>query len=594
MKNTFRLRYIFVGLLVTASFVLGLSGNRIHAEASSENSSIEELKEQIQEQITQAKSLGITINESTTTKNISVDQKSAEEAKIMQDYKAKLAELNQIIEKQKENNQSYDRQLDAWFTNFKDGQSWNIDVLRQAFGEDLSKMSLVNPQDNAGENKIKLYKNQGLDAFYTGETFVYTNVFKNIETNRWVALKMTVEHIWQASGTNGYSHGKELASTPMVDPYSKVFTPKPMPTDKVQFTYKDADLELKVDFIDSEDYEKSVASGTPVYTPVTLLPLLYITDIDYMQAVSVNQMVLGADEEHPLILHGGGLAYDAASKLIKSTHNSGDDSNGPNRNYWAVFPLKRTNSFTYTFYNGNRGPTINMALQGLGDLSASVNIDLPTKKYEHFDMPWQELSVEQPTTSDTDSGSGNASSTESSSVPTIESSDNSNSEPTNTESSSQPSTESSTESSIPTITVPSSESSVPTIPETSTESSSEYTGSSSNTLPITGGSTSSTSEDREVKGNSDTISSETSSAASSSESVASTTVTTTTTPVTSQSSRSQSTYVASRSQSSAKSLPKTGTANQQMKWVFGGVICLLLASGLMLNRLGKYYDNRKD
>lgn len=189
-----------------------------------------------------------------------------------------------------------------------------------------------------------------------GDSWSYSNVLEDPKTGSWVDLKLTLVKAWNTSRIEN-PNPPEVSEVRLSGPKLGI--------NEVSMYTGDFDVQVNVEFLEH---------GTNI--PVSLTPMLIYTDVDEKQAVRIDS---GGGDYLRLMGSRVQEVTDRSSRQFGASANlrgGSADNSKPVREYWAIFMLQETSSFTYTFFDG---PGTDV-LHGIG--SGALDFNRPTDK-EH-------------------------------------------------------------------------------------------------------------------------------------------------------------------------------------------------------------------
>ncbi|MSS13345.1 SHIRT domain-containing protein [Bifidobacterium tsurumiense] len=284
---------------------------------------------------------------------------NAESAKasIESNNRTSIAELRAAIQQQEAYNIKFKEDITS-AVNTMFGKVWDANSL-QLTDEQLANLAVITPAKNAehpfGLNADGIaFNNKGKVA--VGDSWSYSNVLEDPKTGSWVDLKLTLVKAWNTSRI-------ENPNPPEVSEVR--LSGSKLGTNEVSMYAGDFDVQVNVEFLEH---------GTNI--PVSLTPMLIYTDVDEKQAVRIDS---GGGDYLRLMGSRGQEVTDRSSRQFGASANlqgGSADNSLPVREYWAIFMLQETSSFTYTFFDG---PGTDV-LHGIG--SGALDFNRPTDK-EH-------------------------------------------------------------------------------------------------------------------------------------------------------------------------------------------------------------------
>ncbi|WP_051353715.1 Cna B-type domain-containing protein [Atopobium fossor] len=308
---------------------------------------------ELEELISQAKQLGVTVTESSKNETVSYEEKDARNQTLDADYDAQITSLKTAIEKQKLSNEQYEQDQKSAIKSLA-GSEWTEEQLRDFLSEGENKVSVLTTQDTS----MKLMDFDVLKSatsFKKGQTLTYTHVFQDSLTGKWIDVALTFTNI-----TNPIT-GAELNSVSYLN--SGIYA------NQIALSYQVADITMDVAF-----YE----NGTDV--PIKISPIVIFTDVDDRQAVKID-----SPETKKMIF---GSKLHLQDGFVDSRNGGSDGTDGSNRAYWAMFALSETDKFTYTFKSGS-----STVLHGIGVKSTLYT--RPQKAYESAAVSYTNLLLKQ-------------------------------------------------------------------------------------------------------------------------------------------------------------------------------------------------------
>ena len=273
-----------------------------------------------------------------------------------------IATLDDAIAKQKEYDKKFEDDVNAAIVAMF-GAKTDWDVSKLNLGEDLTNLAVVTPAADP-EHPFSLDEaGMALNAkgkIHVGDSWTFYNVLQDPKSGKWIDLKFKLVKAVATPEPYATSNHFDVDEITL----SKIGLLNNKAAD-LSLNYGDYDITIQVDFL---------AHGT--VDPIKITPLLVFADVDESQGVRIEE------EKAVATLHGNRLVEDTdpQSKFFGSVRNTPYSSDlnddGKDREYWAIFRLTETNSFTYTYFDGP-GPSV---IHSIGP--GSLNYKHPQNK-EH-------------------------------------------------------------------------------------------------------------------------------------------------------------------------------------------------------------------
>lgn len=306
--------------------------------------------------VTQAQEAGVQVNTIEQTLDPTTDT-NAESAKtaIEANNRTSITELNAAMQQQEAYNTKFKEDITS-AVNTMFGGVWDASSL-QLTDEQLANLAVITPAGSA-EHPFSLNQDgkdlNNKNQVAVGDSWSYSNVLEDPKSGSWVDLKLTLVKAWDTSRI-------ENPNPPEVNEVR--LSGSKLGTGEVSMYTGDFDVQVNVEFLEH---------GTN--TPVSLTPMLIYTDVDEKQAVRIDS---GGGDYLRLMGSRVQEVTDQSSRQFGASANlrgGSADNSKPVREYWAIFMLQETSSFTYTFFDG---PGTDV-LHGIG--SGALDFNRPTDK----------------------------------------------------------------------------------------------------------------------------------------------------------------------------------------------------------------------
>ena len=284
--------------------------------------------------ITKARAAGVTVNETNQTLDSASDTNAASAKTNLEKKNEKsIQDLKDAIKEQEENNTTYEADIKAAVQGMF-GDKWKVDDLN--LGDQLTNLAVIVPSKDSehpftpGKDLLDLNDRGWLKI---GDTWTYKNVLQDPATGKWVDLRFTLRKAWYRIDANDYERREPRDTVTLKG--TKINT------DKLRMYYGDYDVQVKVEFL-SHDSEK----------PIKLNPLVIFTDVDAYQAVKIDEGKVGTTLFGTSVKVNENPNSKSFDGLWNYDGRDFDDSQKAYREFWAIYLLKETDSFTYTFFVG--------------------------------------------------------------------------------------------------------------------------------------------------------------------------------------------------------------------------------------------------
>lgn len=317
-------------------------------------------RSELDAKIKEAQDLGIDIQTINNQQTVNQQDLPKTQQELHDYYQSQIDALNQVIEQQKQYNDEYAKEQEkAFATVIQDPiykqDEWSMDQLKDLVGGDFNKVTVISKRPKeALQLETHLAENGYL---HKGDYWIYRNVFLDSKTSNPIGMRFDVTKIQQNTTTGAKETGENLDALPEIDKTRLDFY-----NNQIALLYDNAQLTLKVTFLDTDD------------NPIVLeKPLVIITDVDENQAIKIRDLDVKYLKGSTLVEKNGLVGNFGAY------HDSSPD--GVHRDAWIMYALPATDHFTYTFYTFS--PYFYQIYQGVG--SETISYTRPDKQFVSWD-----------------------------------------------------------------------------------------------------------------------------------------------------------------------------------------------------------------